>query len=109
MEKVSGHPKDISQRLFDTFHEQVVARSANRKAGKRPGSKDLEAIGEKALHGLYEAAHQERIVHRLGIIGRARVAFGVQQRLLAAGYPPTVVKQVLFAMLASVSSDTRPR
>ena len=43
----------------------------------------------------------EREKHRLGVIARARVAFGLQQRLLAAGYPPALVKQVLFAMLVS--------
>ena len=56
---------------------------------------------ESGLKKFYEAARVEREQHRLGVIGRARVAFALQQRLLAAGYPPAIVKQVLFAMLIS--------
>jgi hypothetical protein len=55
---------------------------------------------ETALQRFYAEARAQREERRLGIIGRARVAFALQQRLLKAGYPAGLVRQVLFALLA---------
>lgn len=68
---------------------------------KKPSESALKASSELALQKFYETAKKERLRHRLGVIARARVAFGIQQRLLQAGYPSPLVKQVLFAMLTS--------
>ena len=71
------------------------------KGRKQPSQKEIMLATESGLKKFYEAARVERERHRLGIIVRARVAFALQQRLLTAGYPPAMVKQVLFAMLVS--------
>jgi len=63
---------------------------------------EIESMTQAALERFYDVARKARQEHKLGIINRARVVFGVQQRLLAAGYAPPLVKQVLFAMLVSV-------
>ncbi|MCK9389889.1 MAG: hypothetical protein M0Q22_16060 [Sulfuritalea sp.] len=59
------------------------------------------------MRKFYEVAKSERLRNRLGVIGRARVAFGLQQRLLHTGYPAPVVKQVLFALLTSAFSGDK--
>jgi hypothetical protein len=51
------------------------------------------------LNKFYAEARLQRKKMRPGLFRRARVAFYLQQRLLAAGYPPDLVRQVLFAML----------
>ena len=79
-----------------------------KKAEAAPGTvaevkteKEVKATSERALQQFFAAAREERLQQGLGIIGRARVAFGLQQQLIKAGYPPALVKQVLFAMLLS--------
>ncbi len=37
--------------------------------------------------------------YRLGPVGRAVVAYRLQPRLLAMGYAPDVVRQILFSMV----------
>ncbi|MBI4293697.1 MAG: hypothetical protein HY661_19645 [Betaproteobacteria bacterium] len=96
-----GRVADICGRLFDVFVNAVPRHPEGGKGRSRPSEKEIALATESGLTKFYEAARQEREQHRLGIIGRARVAFALQQRLLAAGYPSAIVKQVLFAMLVS--------
>lgn len=102
MKKTQGTVQAISQRLFDEFQRVVPLQPAKSKRGNRPSDKDITSATEAALNRFYEVARRERREHRLGLIGRARVAFALQQHLLQAGYAPPLVKQVVFAMLMTV-------
>lgn len=96
-----GRVSDIRDRLLTVFLHEVPLQAAPAKGRKPLSRQQIEARLEAGLSRFYDAARQERLVHRLGVIAQARVAFGLQQGLLEAGYPPPQVKQVLFAMLAS--------
>lgn len=90
---------DISDQLFHQFQSTVSVH------GERPGSKKVKGEKERqvevGLQQLYAAAAIARQERRLGVIGRARVAFSLQDKMVRAGYPPALVRQVLFALLAS--------
>lgn len=101
MAKAQGRIQEICERLLAAFRNAVPLHPEGGKGQKRPSEKEIALATESGLKRFYEAARAEREQHRLGIIGRARVAFGLQQRLLDSGYPPALVKQVLFAMLVS--------
>ena len=101
MGKAQGRIADVCERLLAAFTVAVPLYAEGVRGRKRPSEKEIESATEAGLKKFYEAARTERERHRLGVIGRARVAFHLQQRLLAAGYPPVLVKQVLFAMLVS--------
>lgn len=90
----------VIEQLTEAFKRLVPLQPVRPKGGK-PTIDALTKASSKALAEFYKVAQVEREQNRLGIIGRARVAFGLQQRLLAAGYPSPLVKQVLFAMLTS--------
>jgi len=94
-----GKIQEISERLSDTFQRLVPLQPI--KGHQRPSVKELAAASEIALKQFYQAAYRERQQHHLGIVGRARVAIQLQKYLLEAGYPPALVKQVLFAMLTA--------
>ena len=99
MAKNQGRVQDISEQLCQEFLRVVPLQPVRR--GKPLSGGEIKMASAAALKKFYVAAHSERLRHRLGVIGRARVAFGLQQRLLKAGYPSPLVKQVLFAMLTS--------
>ena len=101
MVKAGGRIADVCDKLSDAFRAAVPLHPVGSKGKKRPTDKEIASATELGLEKFYEAARQERKRHRLGIVARARVAFLLQQRLLAAGYPAPLVKQVLFAMLIS--------
>lgn len=103
-----GSIQDISDRLAETFRRSVELHGDSAKGRRRPSAKEIEAASAEAMQRFLAAAREERARHRLGLIGRARVAFGVQQRLLAVGYPAPLVKQVLFAMLVSAFTGDKP-
>ena len=102
MKKTPGSVPAISERLCAEFQRVVPLHPDKPSRNKRPSDNEIKSASEAALDRFYELARQERQNHRLGVIGRARVAFSLQQRLLAAGYPAPLVKQVLFAMLMLV-------
>lgn len=52
-----------------------------------------------ALDKFNAQAREIRDHHRLGLWGRAIVAYRLQPRLLAVGYAPDVVRQILFSMV----------
>ena len=101
MAKTQGRVPDISDRLSQAFQGLVPLHPELIKGRKRPTENEVKATSEAALQRFFDVAHEERLNHELGLIGRARVAFGLQQRLVKAGYPPPLVKQVLFAMLTA--------
>ncbi|HJW54950.1 MAG TPA: hypothetical protein VJ577_06740 [Burkholderiaceae bacterium] len=102
MSKTPGRIDQICDKLSEEFQRAVPIQPDRVKRGKRLSESEIKSSSEAALKLFYDAAYQERRRHGLGLIGRARVAFGLQQRLLQAGYPPPLVKQVLFAMLTTV-------
>lgn len=93
--------EEIIERLYAGFRSAVPLPGDQPKGKKPPGKQEVERRTAAGLAQLYEAARTERHKHRLGIVSRARVAFGLQKKLLAAGYEPRLVKQVLFAMLTT--------
>lgn len=101
MAKTKVRIQDICDRLSESFQQLAPLHPESLKGRKRPTEKEIKATSERAMQQFFAAAREERLQHDLGIIGRARVAFGLQQRLTKAGYPPPLVKQVLFAMLSS--------
>lgn len=92
--------EDICERLANAFASSVP-RDIGAKGGRKPSEKLVAAKVDSGLQRFYEEARLERERHQLGVIGRARVAFGLQEHLLAQGYPPVLVKKVLFALLVS--------
>ena len=98
--------RQSAERLFDTFRDCVPLPGEwkGKRKGKPPSREELQRMAESGLARFQTLAHEERTRARLGIIGRARVAFDLQRRLLEAGYAPQLVKQVLFALLSTVFS-----
>lgn len=65
------------------------------KRNKAPSKADWAL----ALEKFNSQAREVRGEYRLGVVGRAVVAYRLQPRLLANGYPSDVVRQILFAMV----------
>ena len=101
MLKTQGKIGEVCDRLFEGFVREVPLQHPVIKGKKRLSENEIAAAVDSGLKRFYGVARAEREKYRLGVIARARVAFGLQQRLLASGYPPALVKQVLFAMLVS--------
>ena len=93
---------EVSEKLFKEFELAVPIQQYAKPRGKKMSEQEIKSRTEAGLQRFYQCAEEERQRHGLGILGRARVAFGLQKRLLAAGYSASLVKQVLVAMLASV-------
>lgn len=94
--------QEVCERLYAAFRHAVPLPGEYAQTRKRkPSEADIRQKVEEGLARFYADAREERERHRFGIIGRARVAIGLQRRLLAAGYEAALVKQVLFAMLMS--------
>jgi hypothetical protein len=107
LDKPTNTVHGATERLAEAFQRFVPLRPERPKGGRIPSTSELAKTSSKALDEFYAAARIERERCSLGIIGRARVAFGVQKQLLVAGYPPHLVKQVLFAMLTSAFVEPR--
>ena len=91
---------DICDHLCEIF-KQLAPLHPLPQGRKKPSEREIKLASERGVQQFLELARAERLKHQLGIIGRARVALGLQQRLLQTGYPAALIKQVLFAMLAS--------
>lgn len=91
---------EASAVLFSEFQRFLPLDAAPSKKRRR-SPQDLTKATEKGLASFYQTAKEERLRRRLGVISRARVALGLQKRLLAAGYPPPLVKQVVFSLIVS--------
>ena len=99
--------EEISETLCLEFRRALPLHQELKRRGKKPSEQDIKAQTESALQRFYQRADEEKSHHHLGIIGRARVALGLQKRLLSQGYPVPLVKQVLMAMLASAFVGNR--
>ena len=82
--------------LFIKF--QQAFPHAQMKAS-RSGPKLSKKNIEQRLKRFYAEARDERKKRRLWMISWARVVFKLQQRLLLAGYPPSMVSKLLLAMI----------
>ena len=94
-----GRIQEIGDRLFQIFQDTLG--SGNNQPGAKRTAKEWERLADTCLKRLYEAARVEHEKKNLGVLSRARVAFHLQKKMIAAGYPPLVVRQILFAMLLS--------
>lgn len=65
---------------------------------KKTASEDDWSVALKKFHA---QAKEIRRHHALGILGRARLAYLLQQRLMAKGMPAEVVRKVVFALVMS--------
>lgn len=101
MLKFTSSVQNASEQLVETFKQLVPLQPVPPKGSHAVAAEGQSKSNAEPLAKFYECARAERTRLGLGVIGLARLAFGVQQRLLAAGYPPQMVKQVLFAMLTS--------
>jgi len=75
--------------------EQAFLRSAPESRKKQLS----EAEWTRSLKKFYDEAGQIRLRFSLGFIARARVAYRLQQRLIAAGYPADAVRKVVFSLI----------
>jgi len=109
MNKKQGLIDDIGSNLCKEFELAIPLSQPNqlRQSKKKRSEKELALEFDAALKKFYKAAQDEIGRCRLGIIGRARIVFQLQQRLLKAGYAAPLVKQVLFALLAFVIVGNR--
>lgn len=82
---------DATQALESKF----LAIAPKPKKNKAPS----KAEWAQALEQFNVQARDVRAQFRLGLMGRAVVAYQLQPRLVAAGYPPDVVRQILFSMV----------
>jgi ABC-type uncharacterized transport system YnjBCD ATPase subunit len=82
-----------AEHLF-AFFQQALPR-------QQKGKPATEKAVAEALERFVAETKVERARRRLGIIGRARLALHLQKRLMAAGYPAQLVRQVVFSLLVS--------
>ena len=80
--------------MADSFSEKLPPPGAKRKAQSK---QKIDA----ALDSLYRDAAAYRREHRLGILGRARLAKAFQDELLARGYPVELVTKITSAITAT--------
>ena len=92
---------EISEKLCNEFQLVLPLHVDKLKRGKKSSEQELKENLNIGLKKFYQTVHDERLRHKLGLISRARVAFGLQQRLLQAGYAAPLVQKVLLAMLTS--------
>ena len=92
----------LSEQLFESFQRLMTLPVKKQKRGKPLGETEIKASSAAALEQFYGLARDLKKQRGLGVIASARVAFNLQQRLLAVGYETALVKQVLFAMLMLV-------
>jgi|GEM_PF-1335810 len=99
-----------SAQLAEAFKRLVPLQQPSKSGGTESAARNAKtnSANSDSLATFYESARAERDRLGLGILGLARLSFGLQQHLLAAGYPPQLVKQVLFAMLASAFARKQP-
>lgn len=80
--------------LADAFSAKIPPPGAKQKAQSK---QKIDA----ALESLYRDAAAFRREHRLGVLGRARLAKAFQDELLARGYPAELVMKITSAITAT--------
>jgi len=104
----SGGVNLASAQLAETFKRLIPLQQPLSKNGRSESTASIAKKNSEALTDFYESVRAERDRLGLGVLGLARLSFGLQQHLLVVGYPPQLVKQVLFAMLASAFVRKQP-
>lgn len=102
MSSIKGLGSDVEEFanfLFEAFCRTLPLNSAALREYKRKSADAQREMVKKRLDAFFAMAHEERERRRLGIIGRARVAYALQKRMLEAGYPHQLTKQILLALL----------
>lgn len=82
---------EAAQALENAFLAVVPKPKKNKAPAKAEWALALEKFNTQA--------RSIRTQYRLGFLGRAIVAYRLQPSLLAAGYAPDVVRQILFSMV----------
>ena len=82
---------EATQALESAFMAVIPKPKKNKAPSKTEWALALEKFNAQA--------REVRTKYRLGLLGRAMVAYRLQPRLLAAGYGPDVVRQILFSMV----------
>lgn len=88
---------EIAAQLIEIF--QRIMPPPSRQKASRSAGKAADVSG--AMERFYDEARVLRERHRLGIYGRARVAFELQGRMLKEGYPADLCRQVLISLVLS--------
>lgn len=83
--------------------EQAFLRAAPPSKNKRMS----EEAWLKALTEFHAEARQVRQRFSLGFLGRAKAAYLLQQRLLAAGIQADTVRKVVFSLILSAFSGRK--
>ncbi len=82
---------EATQALESAFMAVIPKPKKNKAPSKTEWALALEQFNTQARN--------VRTQYHLGLLGRAVVAYRLQPRLLAAGYTPDVVRQILFSMV----------
>ncbi len=82
---------EATQALESAFMAVVPKSKKNKAPGKAEWALAMEQFNGRA--------REVRDRYSLGLLGRAVVAYRLQPRLIAAGYAPDVVRQILFSMV----------
>lgn len=77
--------------------EHAIPIAADRLSRGRPEFSQAQI--DLALDRLGGEMRKLRSQHRLGLIESARLMLELQSRLFAAGYPPEVVRSLVFSMV----------
>lgn len=89
--------EEFSQQLFAVFADCLPPPA---ESNKRSVRYEADAVA-RLLGRFHDKARELRRTHRPGVLARARIVLALQQRLLAAGYPSDMVRQVLFSLILS--------
>jgi hypothetical protein len=82
---------EATQALESAFMAVIPKPKKNKAPSKAEWALALEKFNAQA--------REVRAQYRLGLLGRAVVAYRLQPRLMEAGYAPDVVRQILFSMV----------
>ncbi|MDP2794195.1 MAG: hypothetical protein Q8O25_08980 [Sulfurisoma sp.] len=93
--------EEVADHLFEAFCKTLPPNSAAMREYKRKSADDQREMVRKRLDAFFATAREEQERRRLGVIGRARVAYALQKRMLEAGYPRHLTKQILLALVMS--------
>jgi hypothetical protein len=75
--------------------EEAFLRSAPSNRKKRSSEEEWT----RSLHKFFVEAADIRRRFSLGLIGRARTAYLLQQKLIVAGFPADVVRKLVFSLI----------
>ncbi len=88
---------EATQALESAFMAVIPKPKKNKAPSKAEWALALEKFNVKA--------REVRTQYHLGPLGRAIVAYRLQPHLLAVGYAPDVVRQILFSMVLHAFVD----